>query len=61
MAIESRLLQARDIDSGEFLNIEMNVEVEEDSGNGTKNVISHQITTPDIINGVVKSIIVKNE
>lgn len=31
LAIESRLLQSRDIDSGEFLNIPMKVEVFEES------------------------------
>ena len=31
LAIESRLLQARDIDTGEFLNIQMNVEVIEET------------------------------
>lgn len=30
LAIETRLLQARDIDSGEFVNIELDIEVEED-------------------------------
>lgn len=66
LAIESRLLQARDIDSGEFLNIAMDVEVADDSEAGdmivderpTKTV---RITTPDIVNGKVLAINVKSD
>ena len=63
LAIESRLLQARDIDTGEFLNIEMKVEVEDDDKdehgkhNRTKIV---EIQTPDIINGKIINIQIKN-
>lgn len=76
LAIESRLLQARDIDTGEFLNLDMRVEVfatedeteemrmsdgscnNQQTSQRTKTV---QITTPDIINGVIKSIEVQDE
>lgn len=68
LAIESRLLQARDIDSGEFLNISMEVDVLEDSDSSdmmtddmikpTKTV---KITTPDIVNGRITAIRVKND
>jgi len=66
LAIESRLLQARDIDSGEFLNIPVEVEVVEDSEPSgmivderpTKTIC---ITTPDIVNGKVVAINVKSE
>jgi hypothetical protein len=68
LAIESRLIQARDIDSGAFLNIKMNVEVFEDADSqmvcDEEHSISNQvvtITTPDIVNGRIKSIEVKNE
>ena len=68
LAIESRLLQARDIDSGEFLNIPMKVEVFEESDqssmvldDSTKQTKLVSITTPDIVNGRIKSIQVSNE
>ena len=68
LAIESRLLQARDIDTGEFLNIQMNVEVIEETEDTSMVVDDYNvrtkivtITTPDIINGRIKCIEVKNE
>ncbi len=75
LAIESRLLQARDIDTGEFLNLNMKVDVflgEDDeemrmSDGGSQSIDRHQrtktvqITTPDIINGTIKSIEVQDE
>lgn len=69
LAIESRLLQARDIDTGEFLNIQMNVEVIEETEDISSMVVDElsvrtkivTITTPDIINGRIKCIEVKNE
>lgn len=38
LAIETRLLQARDIDSGEFVNISLKVEVEENDTSGKKQI-----------------------
>jgi hypothetical protein len=63
LAIESRLLQARDIDTGEFLNIAMNVEVFDDRlANGGQTLPKFvKIVTPDIINGIIKKIEVQNE
>jgi hypothetical protein len=63
LAIESRLLQARDIDTGEFLNIAMNVEVFDNrlasDGQSLPKIV--KIVTPDIINGIIKKIEVQNE
>ena len=68
LAIESRLLQASDSDSGEFLHIPMTVEVFEESDqssmvldDSTKQTKLVSITTPDIVNGRIKSIEVSNE
>lgn len=63
LAIESRLLQARDIDTGEFLNISMNVEVFDDRlvNNGQTLPKIVKIVTPDIINGIIKKIEVQND
>ncbi|CDW78298.1 UNKNOWN [Stylonychia lemnae] len=61
LAIETRLLQARDIDSGEFLRIDMEVIVEETNQAGQVEIKNKQIKTPDIINGTIKSIEINNE
>ena len=56
-------MQARDIDTGEFLNIAMKVEVFDDrnANNGANFPKIVKIVTPDIINGIIKKIEVQNE
>lgn len=54
-ALETRLLQAKDIDTGLFVNIEVDVEIL--SGDSKKTI---QIKTPEIINGQIISASVKN-
>jgi hypothetical protein len=69
LAIESRLIQARDIDTGEFLNVQMDVDVLDESeghhimvtdegGLRTKQL---KVITPDIINAKILSIAIENE
>jgi anaphase-promoting complex subunit 1 len=50
-ALETRLLQARDIDSGAFLNIEATVEM---INNGERSTV--EVKTPAVINGQILSI-----
>ena len=48
MAIETRLLQAKDIDTGEFVNLDVQVTLEDEADQKVKQIVHH---TPDIING----------
>ena len=57
MAIETRLLQARDIDTGRFVNIEVEVTVRDEATNSVNKIIQH---TPNIINGQIIQIEVKD-
>ena len=57
MAIETRLLQARDIDTGRFVNIEVNVTVRDEATNTISKITQH---TPNIINGQIIQIEVKD-
>ena len=50
MAIETRLLQARDIDTGKFVNIEVNVTVKDEATGAINKIVQH---TPNIINGSI--------
>lgn len=50
LAIETRLLQARDIDTGRFVNIEVSVKVREEN-TGKVHTVRQQ--TPNIINGQI--------
>lgn len=57
LAIETRLLQARDIDTGAFVNIEVLVTLEDDADGKVKQ-IAHN--TPDIINGKILQLEVRD-
>ena len=48
-------MQAKDIDTGSFVNIEVDVEILQ--GDSKKTI---QIKTPEIINGQIISVVVKN-
>ena len=50
MAIETRLLQARDIDTGKFVNIEVEVSVKDEATGAILKLVQH---TPNIINGSI--------
>ena len=56
MAIETRLLQARDIDTGKFVNIEVNVTVKDEATGAINQIVQH---TPNIINGSILQIQLK--
>lgn len=57
LAIETRLIQARDTDTGNFVNIEVQVTLEDDATQEVKTVLHH---TPDIINGKILNVEIKN-
>ena len=57
MAIETRLLQAKDIDSGRFVNVEVSVKVRDEC---TGKVTTVQQQTPDIVNGQILQIEVRD-
>jgi len=49
LAIESRLLQARDVDTGEFVNVPLSLTLSHESGQ----ITSEEVQTPSIINGQI--------
>jgi hypothetical protein len=57
MAIETRLLQAKDIDSGEFVNLDVQVTLEDEADQKVKQIVHH---TPDIINGRILQLKIKD-
>jgi anaphase-promoting complex subunit 1 len=54
LAVETRLLQTREIDTGKLVNIPVQVDAEDESG-----IRSITITTPDIVNGRILKISLK--
>lgn len=55
-ALETRLIQARDIDSGDFVKIQVEVEIMREG-----RLTSEIINTPEILNGTIVSVTVKND
>jgi len=62
MALESRLLQARDVDTRQFVNVQLTVNLDEhDTETGKVTSKTVNVNTPDIINGTIKRIEVNTE
>lgn len=55
-ALETRLLQAKDIDSGDFVKIKVQVEMMREG-----KVVTETINTPEIVNGSIVSVTVKDD